>query len=925
VTEYRRTKPRGWSERIYRALLHAYPRDFRDEFGDAMVEFHRDRLSALRRGPADGGRALSGSERLLGITRLWAHVAGDMVRNALPARIEALRRHFRKRAEERAALRDTPSLRQARQEALVLSSIIQDIRFALRGLRRTPGFTFTVLATLALGIGASVATFSAVNGVLLKPLPFREPARLMRLNHLAPYQTVSEPEFADYRRDIKSLSKVAAYNATSALISADRADAEPERVRALQVTDDFFATLGTTLMLGRTFVAEEERRGGPFVVVISHGLWMRRFAGDSTAVGKQIILNNRPRTVVGVLASGAEFPSDEYSVWLPKRLNYDSLWTRNNHYLTVIGRLAPDASVEEASTEVSALARRMSRDFPETYTPDKPLVASVVPLLNHTVAEVRPYLVTLFGAVLFVLLIACVNVANLLLARGEARRKELAIRSALGASGFRVARQAFAESLLLAGLGGAAGVALAILAVRVLRSVVPANVPRAEDIVIDPLVLLFALGVTLITGLLFGMMPAMRSARHDSADVLKEGGKTSSTRGLGRLRSALVVSEVALSVVTLAGAGLMLRSLWNLQAIDLGFRPENVLALSVAPPVGYTPAQSIALYRRLAEETRTLPGVVQSAAVEDMPILECCSGWSILIDNAPMTTVSNSPAATPQKVTPGYFDVMRVGVVKGRAFNATDDENAPLVAVVNETMARTLWPGKEALGGTVKMLNETAPRATVVGVVRDELLAGFLEPAPATMYFPQAQAGRSAYYVPAWMWLVVRTSGDPAAIAPSVRNVIRRVEPLAAIARVSTMEQVVSGSVAARRFATALIAGFASVALLLAGIGIYGVIAYSVSQREYEIGLRLALGATPAVVARQILAEGLRTAMIGAAVGLVVALGTSRLLRAMFVDVSATDPVTLAGVTLLLVLVAMAASWLPARWAGAVDPLGAMK
>ena len=691
------------------------------------------------------------------------------------------------------------------------------------------------------------------------------------------------------------------------------------------MTDDFFATLGATLLLGRTFTAEEERRGGPPTVVISHGLWMRRFAGDSAAIGKQIVMNDRPRTVVGVLAPGAEFPSDDYSVWSPLRLNYDTLWTRNNHYLTVIGRLAPAASVEQASTEVRALGRRMSRDFPETYSPDEPLVASAMPLLNHTVAEVRPYLVTLFGAVLFVLLIACVNVANLLLARGEARRKELAIRSALGASGFRVARQTFVESLLLAAIGGAAGMTLAAVAVRVLRSVVPANVPRAGEISIEPPVLLFALVITLLTGLIFGMMPAMRSVRHDSAEALKEGGKTSSTRGLGRLRGALVVSEVALSVVTLAGAGLMLRSLWNLQAIDLGFRPENVLAVSIAAPVSYKPEQSIALYRRLTDEVRALPGVAQAAAVETMPILECCSSWSILIDNAPMTTVANSPAATPQKVTPGYFDAMRVGVVRGRAFNAADDETAPLVVVVNETMARTMWPGRDAIGGTVKMLNETSPRATVVGVVRDERLAGFLKPAPPTMYFPQAQAGRSVYYVPGWMWLVVRTSGDPAAIASSVRSVIHRVEPLAAIARVQTMEEVVAGSVAARRFATALIAGFAAVALLLAGIGIYGVIAYSVSQREFEIGLRLALGATPTAVTRQILGEGLRTAMIGAVVGLLAAVGTTRLLRAMFVEVSPTDPVTLASVTLLLVLVALTASWLPARWASAVDPLRAMK
>ncbi|HEX7123911.1 MAG TPA: ABC transporter permease, partial [Gemmatimonadaceae bacterium] len=886
MTEYLRTRPRGLSERVYRVLLRAYPRDFRDEFGDAMVEFHRDRLAHARR-----------TAGVPGVARVWARVVTDLLRNALPARAESIRRRIRKLADERVARRAAPSLMYRTKEELMLASITQDVRFALRGMRRTPGFTLTVLSMLALGIGATVATFSAVNSVLLEPLPFRDPSRLVRLQHIEPFQTVSEPEFADYRRDAKSLAKLAAFNGGSAMISASGdalPGAEPERVRVVQVTDDFFATLGATMLLGRPFTAEEERQGGPPVAVISHGLWMRRFGGDSAAVGKMLILNDRPRIVVGVLAPGAEYPSDGVSVWLPKRLNYDSLWTRNNHYLTAIGRLAEGASAEQASTEVAALATRMWRDYPEMYNPDQPIVAGVRPLLNDTVAEVRPYLVTLFGAVLFVLLIACVNVANLLLARGEARRKELAIRSALGATGFRVARQALAESLLLAGAGGAAGMALAAASVRVLRSVVPANVPRADSIAIDPKVLLFALVITLMTGLLFGMMPAMRSARHDAADALKEGGKTSSTRGLGRLRSALVVSEVALSVVTLAGAGLMLRSLWNLNRIDLGFRPENVLAVSLAAPVSYTPAQSIELYRRLADEIRALPGVVEAAAVEDMPIVDCCSDWSILIDNAPMTTVANAPVATPQKVTPGYFEVMRVGIVRGRVFTAADDETAPLVVVVNETMARTLWPGRDAIGGMVKMLNETAPRATVVGIVRDERLGGLLKPAPPTMYFPQAQAGRSTYYTPSSMWLVVRATGDPSAIAPAVREVIRRLEPRAAIARVQTMEQVVASSVAARRFATALIAGFAAVALLLAGVGMYGVIAYAVSQREYEIGLRLALGATPAGVTRQILAEGLRTAMIGGALGLVVALGTMRLLRAMFVEVSVTDPVTLA-------------------------------
>ncbi|HJQ18996.1 MAG TPA: ABC transporter permease [Gemmatimonadaceae bacterium] len=899
MAEYLRTKPRGYSERVYRALLHAYPRGFRDEFGDAMIEFHRDRLAQARL-----------ESPVLGIARVWLNVAADLLRNALPARIDALRA--------------TPSFR---KEDLMLSSVMQDVRFALRGIRKSPGFSVTVLATLALGIGASVATFSAVNGVLLQPLPFRDASRLVQLQHDAPYQTVSEPEFVDYRRDAKSLGKVAAYFVSSGMVAASGAasSAQPERVRLMAVSDDFFATLGAPVFLGRTFTAEEEKRGGPGVVIISYGFWMRRFAGDSSAVGKTIVMNDKPRTVVGVLAPGAEFPSPDISVWSPLRLNYDTLWTRNNHYLSVIGRLAPNATVQQASAEVRSLARRMSRDFPDVYMADKPLVASVMPLLDHTVAEVRPYLVTLFGAVLFVLLIACVNVANLLLARGEARRKELAIRSAMGATGFRVARQAFAESLLLAAVGGVAGVALAAGAVRVLRTLVPDNVPRANEIAIDPPVLFFALGVTLITGVLFGMMPAVRSARSDAAETLKEGGKTSSTRGLGRLRSALVISEVALSVVTLAGAGLMLRSLWNLQAVDLGFNPDHVLAVSVSPPVSYTPVQALALYRRVEAETRALPGVVKAASVESLPIAECCAGWSILIDNAPQTSVANAPAATPQKVTPGYFEVMRVGLVRGRTFEPSDDENAPLVAVVNETMARTMWPGRDAIGGTVKMLWEKAPRATVVGVVRDERIAGLVTPPPAIMYFPQAQADRSAYYVPTSMWVMVRTSGDPAAIAPAVREIIRRAEPLAAIARVQTMDQVVSASVAPRRFATALIAGFAGVALLLAGIGIYGVIAYSVSQRKYEIGLRLALGATPRGVVRQILGEGLRTALIGAAAGLAVALLTTRLLRAMFVEVSVTDPATLMSVTLLLVIVAMAASWLPARRASAVDPLGAMK
>jgi putative ABC transport system permease protein len=898
VTEYRRFVPRNLGERVYRALLLAYPKDFRDEFGDAMTEFHVDRLlSAL------GSRQKT--------ARVWIRAVFDTARNAPPARIDSLLRRIRRIDFHR--------------EDFMLSSIMQDIRYALRGMRRAPGFSLMVLATLTLGIGASVATYSAVNGVLLKPLPYRDPETLVRLDHIEPFGTVSEPEFVDYRRDMKSLATLAAYNDRVTLLGGSEG-VEPERVRGLWVSDGFFQTLGATMLLGRPFSAEAERRGGPNEVVISHGLWMRRYGGDSAILGKPLTPGGTS-AIVGVMAPGAEFPTNAISMWLPLRLNYDTLWTRNNHYLTLIGRLAPGATSERATAEAQTLAQRFTKDFPSFYNLTVPLRVRVKQLASVTTADVRPYLVTLFGAVLFVLAIACVNVANLLLSRGESRRKELAIRSAMGASGMRVARQAFTESLLFAVGGGSAGVALAAASLRMLRAFAPSNIPRVGEIALDWNVMAFALGVTIVTGMLFGMMPAMRSTRHDSAETLREGGKTahSSGRGLSRLRRTLVMSEVALSVVTLSGAGLMLRSLWNLQAIDLGFRPDHVLAVQVTPPGNLPPAIASQVWRSLVEQTRAMQGVQAVGAVEDLPISDNDSEWSILIDNATATNVADAPAAMPQKVTVGYFDAMRIATVKGRVFDETDREDAALVAVVNETMAKQMWPGKEAIGGTVKLLNETMPKATVVGIVKDVRSRGFLTKVPPTMYFPAPQALRVAYYVPTQMWLITRTAGDPAAIAPQIRALVRRTMPRAAIAQVQTMDQAVARSVASRRFATALIAGFAIIALVLSGIGIFGVVAYSVNQRQFEIGLRLALGATPVMVVRQVLGEGLRTTVAGAVLGLIAGLGATRFLSAMFVEVKATDPVTMTSVAALLVLVALVASYVPARRASGVDPLTAIR
>lgn len=907
MPEYLRTTPRTRGEWIYRTLLRVYPREFRAEFGDAMVEFFRDRNAAARN--AGAGSRL----------RLWWRVALDLLHNAVPARVDAIGRSLRRRRDYRRAPLVAPSLGHLRQEDRMFATVLQDVRFAWRGMRRAPGFTLTVLATLAIGIGASVTIFSVVNGVLLKPLPYPEPHRIVRAEHLQPFGLVSEPEFVDYKREARAFALLAAYN--TAPVTLAGTDGEPERVEAAIVSEDFFPVLSRPMALGRSYSDDENRRGGPFVTVISHGLWQRRFGGDSSIIGRQIVVNERQRTVIGVAQQGTDLPNNRISIWLPMRLNYDTLWTRNNHYLELIGRLAPDATVERAGLEIQTLARRFERDFPDMYGGGA-LITRVAPLSDVIVADAKPYIIALFGAVTFVLLIACVNVANLMLARGEARRKEIAIRSAMGASRTRVTRQALTESLVYAVTGGALGLAAAVGGVGALRALAPSSVPRVDEVAVDPMVMLFAAGVTLVTGMLFGTGPALRAVRDDAAESLKEGGKTSSgnARGLGRMRRTLAVSEIALAVVALSGAGLMVRSLWHLQAIDLGFRPDHVLAVRLAPPQRYQSQQAATLYDRILERVRALPDVEKAAAVEDLPITDGNSMWSILIDGAPQTTVANAPAAMPQKVTPDYFETMGVRLLRGRTFTNADRADAQLVAVVNETMEKKLWPGKSAIGGTVKLLSEQMSWTTVVGVVRDVRSRGFLEEVPPTMYFPQAQAERSAWYVPSLMWIVARTRGEPSAIASSVRAIVRDIEPTTPIATVQTMEDAVAASVASRRFTTLLIAGFAFIAVLLAGLGVYGVITYSVSQRQFEMGIRMALGATRSRVVNQILGEGLRTGAMGAAIGLVLAWVATRLLRATLVDVKPGDPLTLSVVTLVLLTVALLAAWIPARRASAVDP-----
>ncbi|HEV8150316.1 MAG TPA: ABC transporter permease, partial [Gemmatimonadales bacterium] len=804
--------------------------------------------------------------------------------------------------------------------------LLQDLRLTLRGLARTPGFTAVVLLTLALGIGANAAIFSVVNGVLLRPLPFRDPDAIVDFRHQEPYWSVSEPEFRDYRRDVRPLERLAAYTGYDANLAGDE---EPVRLTGARVSDGFFAVLGVDPLLGRTYAPDEEQPSqvpSP-VLVISEAAWRTQFGADPKILTREIRLNGIPRRVIGVMPASFEFPAAGTGFWLPLRLNYDSLWTRNNHYLLLVGRLRRGASAAQANSEANLLARRWPRDFPETYSPDKPLVAEVKLLQDRVVSNARPYLVTLLGAVGFVLLIACANVANLLLIRGETRRRELGIRTALGATGRRLVAQQLNEAGLLALLGGGLGLLVAWGGVRVLLRLAPATLPRLEHVRLDAPVLGFTLAVSLGTGLLFGLLPALRAARGGAAAALRDGFRSSSSRGGSRMRRALVMGEVALAVVMLSGAGLLVRSLHSLQQVELGFDPERILTARInLPPLNYqVDAKAVGLVQQLEERVRALPGVVNAGTMGWTPVVGGGGSWSILLDGRVVKDIAQSPSADPQQVTPGYFRTLGVQILRGRAFTEQDRDGAPPVAIINEAMAKQHWPGQDPVGHTLKMFNETSPWVTIVGVARDMLSRGVGKSVPPTMFFPYAQAGKSAYFTPRQITLAVKTTRAPEAMELALRKLMRELDPGAPVSEVRSMETVMGTALASRRFTTLLLGWFAGLALLLAGLGIYGVIAYGVTQRTYEIGLRQALGADRGSVLGLIIAEGLRLTGAGLAIGLLATLATGQLIRAMLVNVGVSDPLTLVAVALLLAGVAALASWIPARRAMAVSPTEALR
>jgi putative ABC transport system permease protein len=874
---------------LIRLLIWLYPAEFRARYGRELLAFHRDRARA--------GLSLAA----------WLVIIADHLKSAAAAHVSALGRAG-----------------SGRRHGMAVSMVVQDVRYALRALSRRPSFAAVVLVTIALGVGANTAIFSMVNGIMLRPLPYPHAERVVSFGHESPIWLASDPEYLDYRRGLRSFEALAAFTQGESNLATEE---EPERVGLATVTPDFFTVLGTAPQIGRSFVAEDDLSPPARVAIISHSLWQRRFASDPALVGRTISFGGRPRTVVGIMPPNFDYPSSRVEVWLPlARLGGDGpAYDRSNHYLFMVGRLRPNVTVEAARIEARSFAQRMVREHAHAYDPKYPSIPVLEQVNENLVAATRPYLWALLGAVGFVLLIVCANVANLLLARGEGRRKELAVRTALGASRARLLTQLLSESLVLALLGGALGLGLAWAANRALHAVAPASIPRLDEIGIDAAVLGYSLITSLVAGLLFGLGPAFRAAQKAPAESLQKGGRSAYHGGTKRVRRSLVVAEVALAVITLSGAGLLLRSLVNLQRADLGFDSRSALTLEVSPhPTTYDDARSIAFYAQLLERVRALPGVQHAGAAGWLPVVAAGGLWGVLAEGQSYATLAQGPSAVPQQVTPGYLSALGIPLVAGRDFSDHDRESGPYVAIVSRSLAHLLWPDANPLGKRFR-LGGAQTYMTVVGVVGDIRAGGFTDTPQPTMYFPYAQTARAAYFMPRSMSLVLRTQGDPARVARQVRAIVRSLDATVPVSDVQTLEQVVGTSVASRRFSTVLIAAFATLALVLAGIGIFGVVSYGVSERTFEIGVRMALGAGRGRALALVAADSFRMTAVGIGIGLLGAVLVARALRSMLVDVAIIDMPTMIAVAAVLILVVGMATVLPALRAMAVNPTDVLR
>jgi putative ABC transport system permease protein len=811
-----------------------------------------------------------------------------------------------------------------------IETLYQDLRFGARTLGRSPGFAAIAVLTLALGIGANAAIFSIVNTVLLSPLPWSDPDRAVMIwsRWTAFDKTwVATGEVVDYRRRSQTLQEIAAWGDTQVNLTGD---GEPERVSAGNVTSNLFSTLGVSPIIGRTFTVQEDLPNGPDLVVLGFGLWNRRYAADPSIIGRSVLINGRSFEVVGVMPSGFVLPTDfgnpePTQLWMPLQMDPAST-DHGSHGLYAAGRLKPGATVRQAADELHAITRALTA---EGFYPVQMQFGSVVlSLTDEVVGTVRRSIFLLFGAVAFLLLIACANVANLLLARAEARQREMAVRAALGAGRLRVLRQLLTESLVLTGISAIAGLALAYAGVRLVAWWNPASIPRVSSVGLDLRVLLFTALVALVTSMLFGLAPALRALRVDLTDSLKDGGQNASSGGARQaFRNGLVVVEMALAVVLLVGAGLMLRSLWALQREPIGFEPSSVLTMRVALPAAtYSqPEQVVGFFQRLLENVRQLPGVQHAGAARLLPLGSTIGDFGLMVEGY------QPPPGTGAKgdwqiVTDGYLEAMGERLVKGRAITPADSTDSMLVALVNEEMVRRYWSGRDPIGGRLKIGgNPNRPWVTVVGIVADVRHNGITDEVKEKFYVPHTQWHKSIGNPIRGMSLVIKTSTDPLGLVGPVRQQIRALDPNLPVAQVRTMTDIVSATMSAPRFTGFLLGAFAAMALTLSAIGIYGVLSYLVSRRTREIGIRVAIGAGRSHVLSMVLRSGLTLAVVGVIIGLVAAAVSTGLMRTLLHDVSPLDPTTFAIVGLGLSMIAALASLVPAWRATRVDPVVALK
>jgi putative ABC transport system permease protein len=903
------TEPRRFRRLFRLPLFRARPEEVDEE-----IRFHLEERTRyfVRRGYSEDAARAEARERF-GI-----HGDGDLTRIRTELQRSAERREERMRFGDR------------------LDMLGRDVRYALRGMRTRPGFAIAVVLTLALGIGATTAIYSVVQAVLLRPLPYSDADRVVMVwNHWTnwPRTWLSEPEAYDYAAQTEIFERFAPF--TTGALNLTSSEGDPERVSVGVVSAPLFDVTGVRPLAGRTFTAAEDVANGPRVAMLSEQLWRRRFAEDRSIIGKDITLNGDSYQVVGIVGDDfrlpVQFAGDYAQAYVPLQLGPSSEDNRGSHYLHAVARLRAGVSVPQGQRRANDFIERLKQDHKDAYGPEFGM--TLVPITEQVRGDITPVLLVLLGAVSFVLLIGCVNVANLLLSRAESRHREIAVRTALGASQSRLAVQLLTESVVLSLIGGALGLALAVWLARALASANLATLPRADGIHVNGSVLAFAAVVSVLTGLLFGLAPMIHALRGSGSGMLKQGRGNTASRSSFRMRGVLIAAEITLAVVATTGAVLMGRSFARLLSVSPGFSADRALTFRVsAPPARYRESSRVRdFYDRLLQRVAAVPGVRAAGGITSLPLTSDLGDWSVAIEGVPPTPFGTpGPAIDWQAATAGYIEAMNIGVVRGRSIASADRLDAEHVVVINETAARKYWPTQDALGQRIK-LGGTADSVwrRIVGITRDVRHSGLDKDVRPQMYIPYAQflatVPDTAGAVPRSLTIVARTQNDPAAATSAMRAAVKELDPSLPLAQVRTLDEVFDRSVSTPRVVTLLMGAFGGLALLLSAIGVYGVTAYAVARRTNEIGIRVALGARVRDVVRLIVLQGMRPAVAGLLLGAVLAFWGTRLMARFLYGVSPNDPVSLVAAPLALLLVGLAANWLPARRAARVDPVSALR